>query len=227
MEQKPVYRHEEKYLISPSDRMLISSRLNAVLTCDKNAGEDGTYRIRSVYFDDPKNSAFHDSLGGVFRKQKYRLRMYNNDTSVIFLEKKIKKDNGGMKRREKISFEEAEKILSGQFDFLSEKDSPICIDFYSALRSGLRPVSIVDYRRTAFYSESGNVRITIDDDIRFDRFCGNFFQKHNGIPPAENNDCILEVKYDAFLPDYIKKIISVRDLFRSGFSKYTKSRKII
>lgn len=227
MEQNTVYRHEEKYLISPSDRILISSRLRAVLPHDKHASEDGTYRIRSVYFDDRKDNAFHDSLDGVLQKQKYRLRMYNNDTSVIFLEKKIKKDNVGTKKREKISFEEAQSLLSGQFDFLSKKDSPLCLDFYSALRSGLHPVSIVDYRRTAFFSAPGNIRITIDDDIRTDRFCENFFKGNTGIPFSATDSCLLEIKYDSFLPDHIKKLISVRDLFRSGFSKYTKSRKII
>lgn len=228
MEQKPVYRHEEKYLISSSDRVLLISRLSAVMAVDANASANGEYRIRSIYFDDPFDSAFHDSLDGVYRKQKYRIRMYNRNTSDIFLEKKIKFDNGGKKLREKITYTEAQNILKGHYDFLLKKDSEVCLDFYSALRSGLRPVSVIDYRRTAFFSSSGNVRITVDDDIRSSRFSNDStFSSASGLPLLENGKCILEVKYDAFLPDHIKKLIGIRDMFRCGFSKYSHARKII
>ena len=206
--------------------MLLSSRLRAVLKCDENACSDGTYKVRSIYFDNVYDCALHDNLDGVYRKQKYRIRMYNNDPSVIFLEKKMKSDTAGIKLRERISSDEAQNIFSGHFDFLLQKNSPLCQDFYSALRSGLHPISVIDYRRTAFLSSAGNVRITIDDDIRSCRFSGNFFSDFSdGTPTTEKGQCILEVKYDAFLPDYIKKLIGVRDIYRSGFSKYTKSRK--
>ncbi|MBQ3151165.1 MAG: polyphosphate polymerase domain-containing protein [Clostridia bacterium] len=228
MEQKPVYRHEEKYLITAADRIVLSSRLNAVISRDLNTDPDGTYRIRSLYFDDPENSAFHDSLDGVYRKQKYRIRMYNNNSEMIFIEKKIKSDKGGIKLREKISATELRSLTNGNYDFLLNKDSAVCRDFYSALRCGIRPVSIVDYRRTAFFSQAGNVRITIDDEIRSFAFSGNFFDpSSSGVNLTDKGQCILEIKYDAFLPDHIKKLIGIRDMFRCGFSKYSTGRNTL
>ena len=48
--------------------------------------------MRSLYFDDARDSALREKLDGVGSRQKFRLRLYNSDPSLIKLEKKIKRN---------------------------------------------------------------------------------------------------------------------------------------
>ncbi len=225
MESKPIYRHEEKFPVSPTDRVLMLRRLPTLLMTDPHCGDDGTYTIRSIYFDDLYRSALSDSLAGVPVKTKYRIRMYNSDPSVIFLEKKIKKYDGGRKLRFPLSREEAKKIIDGDYDFLLNKESGLCREFYSRLVSGLRPAAVIDYRRAAFYSPQGNVRITLDDNIYSSTAISDFFSPvFRGTPLKGEHPCILEVKYDRFLPDHIRKLIGLKPWRKAGFSKYALGR---
>lgn len=44
-------RHEIKVFINYSDYLSIKNRLKYFATLDRNAGDDGIYNIRSLYFD--------------------------------------------------------------------------------------------------------------------------------------------------------------------------------
>ena len=82
---RPVSRHEEKFIISVATAELLKSRFRAVLRSDPHAKADGSYFIRSVYFDDVSHTAYHEKLSGVKERTKYRLRYYNFDTDRIWL----------------------------------------------------------------------------------------------------------------------------------------------
>ena len=82
------FRHEWKIEINRSDLIAVRRRLQAVAQPDSHA-IGGTYRIRSLYFDDPVDTALREKLDGVNMREKFRIRYYNNDTSLIHLEKKI------------------------------------------------------------------------------------------------------------------------------------------
>lgn len=88
------YRHEWKHEISRADLMALRPRLRAVLTPDSH-GAGGKYTIRSLYFDDPWDTALRQKLDGVDRRDKFRIRLYDMDTSVIHLEKKSKRGTMG------------------------------------------------------------------------------------------------------------------------------------
>ena len=51
------YRHEIKHIISPGDAFAIRTNLSAVAQIDPHAAEKGFYLIRSLYFDDPLDTA--------------------------------------------------------------------------------------------------------------------------------------------------------------------------
>ena len=55
-----LWRHEWKHEIGPSDLIALRQRLRAVAFCDPHAS-DGTYRIRSLYFDNGEDRAFAKS----------------------------------------------------------------------------------------------------------------------------------------------------------------------
>ena len=85
MEGTGSYRHELKYQIGPADYHALRQRLRAVMKCDPHTGADGLYTIRSVYFDNYKDKALREKVDGVQRREKFRIRYYNDDFSFIML----------------------------------------------------------------------------------------------------------------------------------------------
>ena len=81
----PQYRHEWKHEISLADRMVLRARLAAVCRADGHA-VNGTYLVRSLYFDNPADKVLREKIDGVNRREKFRIRCYNGDLSLIHLE---------------------------------------------------------------------------------------------------------------------------------------------
>jgi len=93
----------------------------------------------------------------------------------------------------------------------------------------MRPKAIIEYERTAFVCDSGNVRITFDRNIMASRSCTEFFNPSVPAmtPVLPTGMHVLEVKYDEFLPDYIAGTLELGNLQRTAFSKYYLGRKAI
>ena len=226
MNKSPILRQELKYRISPMDRELLIRRLSAVLIPDVH-GQNGVYTVRSLYYDTAYDNALQDSLAGNPEKVKYRLRMYNADYSFLRLEKKVKTANGGYKIGATLTRAECAQLVSGHYDFLQKKENAFLQECFAGFRDGMiLPRSIVQYTRTAFGSTQGNVRITIDHDVRVCRFVDAFLDPMLcGTPIFPNGDCVLEVKYDRFLPDYIPHLIGIGDRSLQAISKYALGRQ--
>ena len=105
-----MYRHEQKYLINNIQMEILKNNLSAALYIDSNIkNSDGSYFIRSLYFDDYKDTSYFQVLDGISRREKYRIRYYNLDPSYITLEKKFKENNLGKKDKDLLTKENPEK----------------------------------------------------------------------------------------------------------------------
>lgn len=218
------FRHEWKHEINYSDMIILRQRLKAVMKPDKNA-VDGKYFIRSLYFDNISDKALREKIDGVNCREKFRIRYYNNDTSLIHLEKKSKINGLGNKKSASLSAEEAQKIVDGDFDWMIDCDRPLVQELYSKMMSqGLRPKTIVDYIREPFVFSAGNVRVTLDYDIRTGLYCTDFLNPDCITIPAGNAPIILEVKWDEFLPSVIRDIVQLENRRTAAFSKYAVCR---
>lgn len=218
------YRHEWKHEISNLDRLILLSRLSAVMKRDSHA-IDGVYRIRSLYFDTPGDKALREKIGGVNLREKFRIRYYNGDTSYIVLEKKSKINGLCAKESCQLSKEEAQKLADGDLAWIKECERPLCTELYLKMKSqGLRPKTIVDYNREPFVFAPGNVRVTIDSNIRTGILNTDFLSSETPTLPAGESTIILEVKWDDFLPEIIKDAVSLPGRRVSAFSKYEKCR---
>lgn len=71
-----------------SDYISLVSKLKHIMKLDNNALEDGKYKIRSLYFDNYLDKAVMEKFSGVSRREKFRIRLYNDNPSFIKLEKK-------------------------------------------------------------------------------------------------------------------------------------------
>ena len=111
------YRHEWKHEITYADLLTIRARMTAIATPDPHA-VDGKYLIRSLYFDNRKDRALREKVDGVNRREKFRIRYYNLDPSIIHLEKKSKLNGLGTKYSASLSAEEAQAIVDGKLDWM-------------------------------------------------------------------------------------------------------------
>ena len=218
-------RHEWKHIISPSDQAQLIARLSTFCSPDPHYGAQ-SYRIRSLYFDNVYDKALRERLNGQEYREKFRIRYYNFDDSYIVLEKKSKfKDLCG-KQSTPITREDVEALLRGEIDWLLQRESPLCQELYAKMRGQLlKPTVIVDYTRRAFLYEPGNTRITLDYDVRTGLSGLDFFNpKLPTIPADITHPIILEVKYDAYLPDNVRRAIRLNDRRTTNFSKYAACR---
>ena len=218
-------RHELKYIINESDYLVLRSRLSSLFQKDKNASAHGEYRVRSLYFDDPYDNALMDKINGVDYREKFRIRMYNEDCSFIRLEKKIKRGGLGTKLSTRFTKEQTDSILQGDISWLKDSTDALLVELYSKIQGNLlRPKTIVEYIREPFVFAPGNVRITIDREIKTGIYNVDFFGK---LPLLHTSEAfaVLEVKYDRFLPEIVSMAIHVTGRQAAAFSKYAVCRK--
>ena len=218
------YRHEIKHEITAYDRFILRNRLRAVCESDPHA-VDGKYEIRSLYFDTAENTALLEKLDGVNRREKFRIRYYNGDSSVIHLEKKSKWNALGTKDSVTLTAAQAQSIVDGDIDWMLTAPDALVRELYDRMRTtGLRPRTIVDYTREPFVYGPGNVRITFDYDIRTGLQCTDFLDPHCLTVPVPDDPILLEVKWDEFLPSVIRDAIQLEGRQSSGYSKYAACR---
>ena len=168
------YRHEWKHEINASDQIALRQRLRAVARLDPHTIQ-GKYEIRSLYFDSPTDRALREKLDGVNRREKFRIRCYNGDLSRIQLEKKSKINGLGQKQSAPLSIQEVQKLLDGDLDWMLDSGRPLVQELYSKMQSQqLRPKTIVDYTREPYVYGPGNVRVTLDYNIRTGLGCTDF-----------------------------------------------------
>ncbi|MDF2671312.1 MAG: molecular chaperone [Paenibacillus sp.] len=223
------YRHEFKYLINLHQSYIIRQRLKSLMRPDKNAGETGEYHIRSLYFDDINNKALHEKLGGVRDRVKYRIRIYNGQDKVIHLEKKLKRNDFIGKIKEPLTRSMHDSIVAGDYEVLNNPEKPLLKEVYNEMKhSLLRPKVIVDYIREPYVCPNGNVRITFDKELRTGLHATDIFDTQlEPIRAMDENLTILEVKYDEYIPEYIRAALQIEGLNRQSASKYVICRKYL
>lgn len=218
------YRHEWKHVIGIADLLTLRQRLNAVMEKDPHA-LDGKYQIRSLYFDNLYDKALREKNDGVNMREKFRIRLYNSDSAVIHLEKKSKRNNLGTKYSANLTAEKAQKIIDGDINWMLDSDSSLVQELYCKMRyQGMRPKTIVDYTREPFIFRPGNVRVTLDYDIRTGLNCTDFLNPNAVTIPAGDAPILLEVKWDEFIPSIIRDAVFVPNRRVGSFSKYFQCR---
>lgn len=218
------FRHEWKHEINYGDLLEIRQRMRAIGKPDENT-IDGKYKIRSLYFDTLSDKALREKLDGISHREKFRIRYYNDNTENINLEKKSKISGLGTKEIVAISPKEAQAIVDGNLDWMIHCDRPLVQELYTKMKlQGLRPKTIVDYTREPFTYAPGNVRVTLDYNIRTGLSCTKLLDPDCITVPVEGSPIILEVKWDAFLPEVIREAVQLRNRQTGSFSKYAVCR---
>lgn len=197
------------------------------MNLDVNAGVKGSYTIRSLYFDDYHNTCYYDNLSGVDPREKFRIRIYDANTSFIRLE--LKQKQRGMIRKLScpMDAELCRKLMKGEMTKLTKAEEPLYRKLFIEQNTRLlKPKVIVEYDRVPYVYRDGNVRVTFDTNIRSSVDIGSFLDgKIATRPVMETGYHVLEVKFDEFIPDFIHHAIQMDKLRQTAYSKYCLCRK--
>jgi len=215
------FRHELKYVCSDQQLKVLEARLSPLLVLDPHQQGRPFYEIRSMYFDDFHRSCLWENASGVDNRRKYRIRIYDHAPSPMHFEIKERRRGMTHKRYCPLTPQQYGQILDGRLAFTPNMPAPLK-ELYLAMETRLfRPVMLVQYQRTAYVSPLGNVRITFDRNICGCSCLDTFLSEQIPCTPVLPTGVhLLEVKYDEFLPSFLRDILDLKVLFQTSFSKY-------
>lgn len=221
------YRHELKYPITELQLRLLQNRIAGLIPLDKHAGPEGSYSIRSLYFDDFDNRCFYENENGTDPREKFRIRIYNGSADRITLECKRKERGKTHKTSCPLTEEQTRQLMAGKILRDIGRQPPLLQKLtVQMMTRQLRPVVIVEYRRIPYVYRNGNVRITLDTNIASSSAVEQFLEKRIPTRPVlPTGQQLLEVKYDEYLPDFIYRNLQLENLRQTAFSKYYICRK--
>lgn len=221
------YRHEFKYLCDSTQNAILKMRAQGLLKKDIHAGEKGYYHIRSLYFDTLDYQCYLENESGTDKRDKYRIRIYNANPEKIVLEKKSKVHQMTSKLSCPISEDICRKLMENKQVQITEDMTEVQKQLLLEMQlKVMRPVTIVEYQRFPYVEKNGNVRITFDENIVSSNDINNFLEKRIVSRPILGIGwSVLEVKWDEFLPSYIKEHMALDTLQWTSFSKYYLCRK--
>ncbi len=193
---------------------------------------DLRYTIRSLYYDSPRLDFYWEKVDGLKIRRKLRIRAYNTltDDSVAFLEIKRRYGTAVVKERAKYSYREIVKIMSSPANIWltyeqSNNGSMVLGKWLdNLLRWNLEPTVIIAYERQAYvgrFDDDNQVRLTIDYDVRarVTESIEELFAEDNFIP-LTGHYLILELKYNNYMPKWMRGMVLEMNLQQRSISKY-------
>lgn len=222
-----VLRQEKKYLVNMVLARELGAYLAAVMAEDAHSGAEG-YSVRSLYFDTLNDRDFEDKVEGLELRRKIRLRIYDPSSDFAMLEMKQKEGDRQKKRSLRLEREEAKRLICGDLTPLLGYQEPFAAELYGLMHCRCyRPKTVVEYRRRAFLAKENKVRITIDSRITASEACFDLFGENlPQYPVLDPYNAVLEVKYNGFLPSYIKELASAANCSEISVSKYCLARSV-
>ena len=171
------------------------------------------YLTTTVYFDTDELAVYRRQ--GSFRRAKYRIRRYGYG-DVVYLERKLRTPDVLSKRRTSLRMFELGR-LHGDVD-----SSWSGLWFHERLlMRRLAPRCQVSYSRTARVgvTETGPIRLTLDDGLAVGRAHVARFEEGHGFPIL-NEKTIVEMKFTATMPAVFRRLVDDFALEPVRVSKY-------
>ena len=220
-----VLRTEVKYAIPLTEYYRLADVFRKLLHADAHNGTDG-YPIRSLYFDTISDRDYWEKVDGTDPRRKIRLRCYDPAGDGAALEMKQKQ---GMRQRKRSIFlnrQEARALIAGDYTCLLSSQSEFALECYGLMQTqAYRPKAVIAYDRMAFIAPENKIRVTFDRNLRATQSCFDIFSETLQLKPVMDAfNVTLEVKYDGFLPSYIKDIIRSVDGSALSIGKYCAGR---
>jgi len=221
-----VARNELKYYVSYSEYLIISNMLKKFMQEDRHNKSGKGYFVRSLYFDTLSDKSYEEKVAGIEERAKYRLRIYDFKGKSAKFEIKNKRNNFTMKDTAIISRKDAIRIQNGDYEAMLEyKDRILNKAYMEFKKQSYRPVVMIDYERHAFVADYNEIRIVFDKFLKSTASCFDIYDK-KAFPTKKLKSglVILEIKFNHFIPDFIKEVLQIPASERSAVSKYSIGR---
>ena len=187
------------------------------------------YFVRSLYYDDPIYSAFHNKIDGLHTRSKFRLRTYSdrkNENVPVFLEIKGRHNNLVFKHRASVNRDQHNLVdlkshqLSQALLHHTEPSSVRDQFEYDLLRKQLSPIALIDYQRRPYVSKyDPSFRVTFDEQLMATQTDRLFPGRQRSAKNIMAGYTVLEVKFRHHLPSWFHRIIQTHELRRVSISK--------
>lgn len=202
-------RHEEKYILTYRQYLVLRQRAMQVLTPDAH-GSAGTYTITSIYYDDPEDTGLYEKLDGLAFHSKFRARTYDYDTGFVRLERKDKQGIMTNKLSSVIDWQQLPLVTQPGAWAYTEGSTRELMQQMQA--KALQPVVAVRYIRDAFYHPGSDLRLTFDRELEAIPPDAQALSDPDfrGIPVLEPGNVVMEIKYGSYLPSFLRKLTRVQ-----------------
>jgi hypothetical protein len=225
-------RHECKFVIGEGTAARVLQRVAPFLVPDPFAALNPrhSYTIASLYLDDEQNTLYRETLGGLARRFKLRVRSYGDDPSLpVFLEVKRRLDRVVQKLRCPIDRAHLPALLAGEIDALPGLSPAKRASLQEFLRLQQQrqavPKITVRYERQAYVGrDDGDIRVT------FDRRLAAMCQPQPVVRMQDERyetlpqrGIVLELKFTDRCPPWMLDAVRDCELQRTSFSKYCRS----
>ncbi len=225
------WRNEYKYIVNATQLAMLSYRFGVMMQKDIHTtsvkGGGRAYNVRSVYFDDHNNTSFLDNEDGPDLREKFRIRIYNHSDERITLELKSRRAQKCLKRSCSLTREQCDLLIQGENVPINNEQPFLLRKLITQIHTrGMRPVVIVEYDRVPYFHPLGNVRVTLDCNLRASNQCNQFLNPKVPLRPILSRGVhVVEVKWDDFLPGFVRQAIMLGCLHKTKFSKFYLCRK--
>ncbi|MBX9681460.1 MAG: polyphosphate polymerase domain-containing protein [Gemmataceae bacterium] len=179
-------------------------------------GDQGRYRVQSLYLDTSSLDVFHRLKG--YRRSKFRVRRYD-EAAHVFLERKSKRGSEVRKVRSQLPIDEIDRLAA---------TDPVPAEWEAAwfvrklTKRRLRPTCQIAYSRTAFFgmSENSPVRLTIDRNLIGRPWDQWHLPAHCEGQVLAPECALLELKFHNRMPILLQDLIPKLPTHPAKFSKY-------
>ena len=227
-------RYEMKYVINESKAAAVERFIRPYIKLDhySRLQPSSSYPIVSLYLDSDDLRLCMESLGGVLKRFKLRIRSYTDDPEYPrFFEIKRRANTVIIKSRARVRTRDVPMLLSGRYvpplkDY--KTDINTIRQFQQYMGSiGAAPKVLIRYMRRAYEGDMHNrVRVTFDRRLAYgitDRpevlLKGRGWHQH----PITTNKVILEIKFTGRYPGWLARMAEYFELRQRSMSKYANS----
>ena len=212
-------RKEKKYLLNAAQYHHLRS---GIIAHGMKVDEFGLHTIASLYYDTPDYQLIRHSLEKPIYKDKLRLRVDGSkvlpdDTAYVEIKKKFK----GVVYKRRIALPLPEAVAGLQNGVFDDTHGQIGREINWFLhRYPLTPACWLAYEREAFYSETEDVRITFDQNVRYRTSGWDVTAPPQGTPLIGDGLYLMEVKIPFALPLWLIALMNECGAQSRSFSKY-------
>ncbi len=227
-----ISRYEIKYYVPVEMADHIKNLIGPFVKLDPYAEkvENNRYLVRSLYYDTPDLDFYYEKVDGLKVRKKLRVRTYNDfhPDNIGFLEIKRRYNNCVVKERTKIPITNIDELMKTPVEYVNRfkssngKYRSLHRFVYNMTTLNLEPTLLILYDRDAFMDQiDDRARLTIDYNVRM-----KYAPSHNEIytnetlAPVTETQCILELKFDEFMPKWMRRLVQKVKIRPESISKY-------